>query len=335
MAGGRLLAAFLVTAICVGAGGVVLAAGVLASAMPGSADPLAAGPVAGIPAGYLAAYRAAAARFELGADGWATSPPSARSRPTTVAERARRAQRPERPRLLRRPDADPQRLRHRRRHVGRVQGRRRRATAALDIYDPDDAIATAARYLAHRARRATGARRSFAYNHADWYVERVLDAAARYRAAAAPDRGRTYRTATGSRRAGFPGRALRPPDRRRRRRPRPHATASSSPTASAAGRTPSTASIRSGSPSTSARSTATGPAPSGSREPPAGCRPAPRPAAPAAARSAWSSTTATRGTATRAHSERPHLHLSWNHGPARPFSRAPWVQTLLSPGRTP
>ena len=35
------------------------------------------------------------------------------------------------------------------------------------------------------------------------------------------------------------------------------------------------------------------------------------------------------------HSERPHLHLSWIHGPARPFTRAPWVQTLLSPGRTP
>ena len=28
-------------------------------------------------------------------------------------------------------------------------------------------------------------------------------------------------------------------------------------------------------------------------------------------------------------STRPHLHLSWNRGPAQPFTRAPWVQTLI------
>ena len=54
-----------------------------------------------------------------------------------------------------------------------------------DIYDPSDAAFTAARYL-----HASGApddwhRAVFAYNHAEWYVERVLIQAAQYRAAAA------------------------------------------------------------------------------------------------------------------------------------------------------
>jgi hypothetical protein len=31
------------------------------------------------------------------------------------------------------------------------------------------------------------------------------------------------------------------------------------------------------------------------------------------------------------HTASPHLHLSWEHGPARPFSPAPWVRTLLAP----
>ena len=55
----------------------------------------------------------------------------------------------------------------------------------LDIYDPDDAVATAARYL-----RASGApddwrRALFAYNHSDRYVDDVLAQAAAYRSAAA------------------------------------------------------------------------------------------------------------------------------------------------------
>jgi hypothetical protein len=35
------------------------------------------------------------------------------------------------------------------------------------------------------------------------------------------------------------------------------------------------------------------------------------------------------------HSRRPHLHLSWRHGPAAPFSPAPWVQSVLSPATAP
>jgi murein DD-endopeptidase MepM/ murein hydrolase activator NlpD len=51
-----------------------------------------------------------------------------------------------------------------------------------DVMDPEDAIPGAARYL--KASGAPGDWRGalFAYNHADWYVQQVLDQAERYRA---------------------------------------------------------------------------------------------------------------------------------------------------------
>ena len=33
-----------------------------------------------------------------------------------------------------------------------------------------------------------------------------------------------------------------------------------------------------------------------------------------------------------AHSATPHLHLSWQHAPAAPFTRAAWVHVLIAPG---
>jgi hypothetical protein len=68
-----------------------------------------------------------------------------------------------------------------------------------DVYDPADAIPAAARYL-----RASGApedyrRAIFAYNHADWYVVRVLEWAASYRGALAEA------TAVGAQRVPFAG----------------------------------------------------------------------------------------------------------------------------------
>ncbi len=30
------------------------------------------------------------------------------------------------------------------------------------------------------------------------------------------------------------------------------------------------------------------------------------------------------------HTDRPHIHLSWQHGPARRFTRAPWVRVLVA-----
>lgn len=35
-----------------------------------------------------------------------------------------------------------------------------------------------------------------------------------------------------------------------------------------------------------------------------------------------------------AHTSKPHIHLSWQHGPAAPFSRAPWVRPLLRPSQS-
>lgn len=53
---------------------------------------------------------------------------------------------------------------------------------AATITDPDDAVAAAARYLcASDATDPTELRQAiWNYNHADWYVDRVLEAAARY-----------------------------------------------------------------------------------------------------------------------------------------------------------
>jgi hypothetical protein len=50
-----------------------------------------------------------------------------------------------------------------------------------DPYDPADAIPAAARYLKASGAPADWRRALFAYNHATWYVTKVLDQAARYR----------------------------------------------------------------------------------------------------------------------------------------------------------
>jgi hypothetical protein len=52
-----------------------------------------------------------------------------------------------------------------------------------DIMDPEDAIPGAANYLRASGAPADWWRALFAYNHADWYVQQVLDQAERYRAA--------------------------------------------------------------------------------------------------------------------------------------------------------
>ncbi|MFR9773603.1 NlpC/P60 family protein [Nocardia sp. SC052] len=51
-------------------------------------------------------------------------------------------------------------------------------------YNPSDAIHAAAHYLCDSGAPADLRAAIFAYNHADWYVEQVLDQAARYRATA-------------------------------------------------------------------------------------------------------------------------------------------------------
>jgi hypothetical protein len=65
-----------------------------------------------------------------------------------------------------------------------------------DVYDPADAIPAAARYL-----RASGAPKDyhaaiFAYNHAEWYVRKVLEQAEKYRRSARPITGGNIGSAT-------------------------------------------------------------------------------------------------------------------------------------------
>ncbi|WP_280370741.1 bifunctional lytic transglycosylase/C40 family peptidase [Nocardia wallacei] len=56
-------------------------------------------------------------------------------------------------------------------------------------YNPSDAIHTAAHYLCDSGAPGDLRRAIFAYNHADWYVQQVLDQAARYRATPPPGSG--------------------------------------------------------------------------------------------------------------------------------------------------
>jgi membrane-bound lytic murein transglycosylase B len=51
-----------------------------------------------------------------------------------------------------------------------------------NVYDPDDAVFGAARYLCASGGAKVETLRSalWAYNHADWYVEMVLELAAKY-----------------------------------------------------------------------------------------------------------------------------------------------------------
>lgn len=152
--------------------GLVIVAQLLVAPIGSSGDSA----VADIPAGYLVLYRAAAARYGLGAGGWSVL--------AGVGE----------------VECDHGR------GPGCGRGERNSAGAAgpaqflagtwerygvdgngdgdRDVFDPVDAIFAMARYL-----RASGAPRDwraalFAYNHAGWYVERVLAQAAAYRRAA-------------------------------------------------------------------------------------------------------------------------------------------------------
>ncbi len=335
MAGGRLIAAFVVTLIAVGVGGVALAAGVLASAMPGTADSNGSGPVEGIPPTFLAAYRASAARFELGGDGWAylagigkVESDHGRSRAPGVrdGQNAHGC------------CAGPMQI-----HNGfgsgggtwgafKVDGD---LDGRADIYDPDDAVATAARYLRSSGAPSDWRRALFAYNHAGWYVERVVDAAAGYREAAAPaieplQPGGSWLAPL----PGFPGERC---DRRivadvvalvRRWGIAvsdcfgggPHAVAGEHPLGLAVDASPADGNWN----RTERLARAAGWLPSCAAT---GC----------AGRGPFRVVlyNGYPGHGDPRFSDRPHLHLSWNHGPARPFSPAPWVQTLLQSGGTP
>lgn len=158
--------------------GAAILGGAAAGQVTGPSD------VPDIPHEYLAAYRASSERFELGADGW--------SYLAAVGKVETDHGRLDAPGVRSGQNshgccAGPMQI-----HNGFGSGGGTWSAYAIDgdddgrkdIYAPADAIATAANYL-----RASGApndwrRALFAYNHADWYVDKVLTQAHAYREAA-------------------------------------------------------------------------------------------------------------------------------------------------------
>jgi hypothetical protein len=209
-----------------------------------------------------------------------------------------------------------------------------------DIYHPADAAFTAARYL-----HASGApddwhRAVFAYNHAEWYVERVLTQAAQYRKPAAsapptleghivPFRGRWL--------ADVPGQPGDVCDSRivpdvallvRQFGVRltdcyggvPHQLNGEHPLGLATDLVPSD-----GRWDRTERLAET-----------FGWRPACAPTGcPGQGPFRVILYNGFPGHGDPSHTASPHLHLSWEHAPARPFSPARWVRTLLDPFTTP
>lgn len=311
-----------------------MCAAALAGAL-GSASPLpSSSAVADIPPTYIAAYQVAAARFALGADGWSylaaigkvetdhgrSAAPGVRS-----GQNAHGC------------CAGPMQI-----HNGggsgggtwgayRVDGDDDRRT---DIYDADDAVATAARYLRANGAPADWRRALFAYNHADWYVAQVTRQAETYRRAPAQPATAVIPRVDGEWLApllGFPG------ERCDRRivgdvtylagayglrvtdcfGGEPHNLSGEHPLGLAVDVTPVD-----GNWNRTAR---------------------------LASDFGWSPACASAGCPKRGpfrvvlyngfpghgdprHTSKPHLHLSWNHGPAAAFSAAPWVRTLLPAG---
>jgi hypothetical protein len=320
------------SAAIVAALGSIVLAGVGGAALSRSIAPGAA--IAGIPPNYLAAYREASDRFSLGTDGWSYLAAIGRVESDHGQSTAPGVHSGQNAHGC---CAGPMQI-----HNGfgsgggtwgafKVDGD---GDGRVDIYDPDDAVATGASYL--RASGAPGDWRVaiFAYNHADWYVDRVVRQAAAYREReqttsvflGEPDRGGWLAPVP-----GFPGERC---DRRivadvvfvtTRYGVRltdcfggaPHALNGEHPLGVAADLVPID-----GDWDRTAR---------------------------LAADFGWSRSCAASGCANRgpfrvllyngfpghgdpSSTRTPHLHVSWEHGRAEPFAPVPWVRVLLSPG---
>jgi hypothetical protein len=156
----------------------------LGSAIAQSGPPAIEGPLADIPADYLAAYRRASVRFELGADGWSYlagvgKVESDHGRSTaagvTSGQNSYGC------------CAGPMQIDNGFATGGGTWGAFKvdgDGDHRLDIYDRDDAVATAGRYLHASGAPRDWRRALFAYNHASWYVHAVSAQAAAYRHAA-------------------------------------------------------------------------------------------------------------------------------------------------------
>jgi hypothetical protein len=331
-----------VLAVLVGLVGLAVACvlmGAIASAVVGEASPTTPGEsVADIPAEYLAAYRTAAARLELGADGWSylaaigkVESDHGRSKAPGVSsgQNAYGC------------CAGPMQIHNGFGSGGGTWGAYKTdgdGDGRLDIYDPDDAIATAARYLRASGAPADWHRAIFAYNHAGWYVDEVERQAAEYRRAAVSEPPPlTNQPPSGSgwlaEVPGFPGE-------------RCDARIVPDVVALVAKYGLTVIACFGGAPHKIAG------------EHPLGLAldAAPRDGdwrrTEQLARDAgWGPSCAANGCAGRGpfrvvlyngypghgdpqHSRTPHLHLSWQHGAAPPFTPAPWVRTLLPPSGT-
>jgi hypothetical protein len=307
-------------------GAACFGAAVLGAAVARGGDRAAPLGVGDIPAEYLAAYRAAAARSELGSDGW--------SYLAAIGEVESDHGRSSAPGVHSGQNsygccAGPMQIDN-----GAGSGGGTWAAYATDgdhdgradIYSAADATATAARYLRMSGAPADWRRAIFAYNHADWYVQRVLERARSYRTLAL----RTPVTTTWlARLPSFPGercdaRIVGEVERIAHAYGLlvtdcfgggPHAAAGEHPLGLAVDWVPADGDWRR--------------------------------TLQLARDAGWRTSCAARGCpgagpfrvvlwdgypghGDPAHSSTPHLHTSWTHGPAVPFSRAPWVRLVLA-----
>jgi hypothetical protein len=309
--------------------GAVIALALLVAGTPDYSLPSAEA-VSDIPVRYLAAYQGATNRFGLGADGWSylaaigkveTDHGRLRAPGVASGQNAHGC------------CAGPMQIHNGFGSGGGTWGRFKidgDGDGRTDIHDPDDAIATAARYV-----RASGApvdwrRAVFAYNHADWYVARVLRQAAEYRGAA--QRVAAPSPVVGDWLAPVPGFTGQRCDRRivpdvlalaRAYRltvtacfgGAPHELRGEHPLGLAIDAVPADGDWS----HTAALARAFGWLPACAS---AGC--------PGRGPFRVLLYNGYPGHGDPAHTRTPHIHLSWHHAPARPFTQAPWVRLLTA-----
>jgi hypothetical protein len=183
--------ATLLTALVLGTALAGLAAVGIAGAVLSPPGIAAAAPV-DIPPHYLLAYRSAARRFGLGEEGWSFVAAIGKIESDHGRSRAPGVRSGQNAHGC---CAGPMQI-----HNGFGSGAGTWGAFEVDgdgdgrtdIYDIEDAAATAARYLAANGAPTAWRDAIFAYNHAGWYVEDVVRLAAEYRAdALVPERAGT------------------------------------------------------------------------------------------------------------------------------------------------
>jgi hypothetical protein len=287
-----------------------------------------------IPPRYLAAYEMSAARFELGTDGWSYLAAIGKVESDHGRSTAPGVQQGQNAYGC---CAGPMQI-----HNGFGSGGGTWGTfkvdgdgdGGTDIYDPADAIATAARYLKTSGAPSDWRAALFAYNHAGWYVDQVVRQAAAYRDAAgnlpsaAPADDRWLNPVPGAQGERCDARIV--PDVVMLLATfgvrltacfggAPHATGGEHPLGLAAdlvpidgdwGRTLRLARAYGWSPACAVT----------------GC--------PGRGPFRVVLYDGYPGHGDPAHSSTPHLHVSWQHAPAEPFTRARWVRVLIPPQST-